>query len=557
MPKPDKLESYHIHEQEWNSYDTLREEFEWEIPDEFNIAEYVCDRWASDKSRVMMFADGDDQSPRTYTFWQARNITNQLANKLAQAGVKQGDRVGVNLAQQPETVLSHLAIWKLGAVSVPLSTLFGPEALEHRLNDSDAKVCIVDESNLNNLRAVADGPDALGQRFVVGGAAVEDGEKLFWDAIEGASKTHDAATTAPDDPAVIYYTSGSTGSPKGCLHTQSHLLGHLPQFQVVIADMQVKPSDLYWTPSEWAWAGSLLLHILPALFYGRPVLAYGGEFYPEKTFRILEKYGVSHTFLTPTAIRMMQQAEDTADRHDLREVDVIWSGGEEVGESVIEWATETFKNATIHTSYGLSEAAGVLCNATVTEFRVATSGRAAPGHDVEIIDPETAEPLGPNEKGEIGIRYEDDPGVFEEYWNRPNKTEERKYNGFLRTGDLAVVDEDGYFSFIGRKDDVIISSGYRIGPEEIEDSIANHEAVLDAGVIGVPHPERGEVPKAFVVLADKYSPSDSLKEELQTFVKENLAKYEYPRELEFIEELPMTVTGKIQRYKLREHENIE
>lgn len=552
-----RLDAYHFYQQDWDSYEELLDSFEWEIPDRFNIAEYICDRWAEDKGQVMIFGDGVDPEPRSYTFWQVKNYSNQLANLLSDAGIGPSDRVGLNLSQRPETLITHIAIWKLGAISVPLSTLFGPDALAHRLEDSDAKAIVVEESNIDNVRTVVNDLGGLETVLTLDESDPADVERDFWKSIANHPREFDVEETSPDDGAVIYYTSGTTGGPKGCLQTHSHLLGVLPQFQVGYADMQVEPEDLYWTPSDWAWAGSLLLHILTALFYGRPVLAYQSErFDPERTFDIFENYGVTHAFLAPTAIRMMQQIENPQDRFDLEAVKVVWSGGEDVGQGIVDWVAETFDGAKAHSSYGLTEAAGVLCNATVADFKENSTGRTTPGHEVTIIDPETAEPVGPNEKGEIGVRYENDPCVFQKYWNRPKKTNQTKFNGFLRTGDLATMDEEGYFSFIGRKDDIIITSGYRVGPEEVENAIADHEAVENAGVIGIPDDERGKIIKAFVKLGPDYNPNDDVKDDIRAFVKNNLAKYEFPREIELVDELPLTTTGKIQRHKLREREGL-
>lgn len=550
-----KLSSYHFYDEEWDSYDQLCDSFEWEIPETFNIADYFCDRWAPEKSRVAIFAEDPDGTQRTYTFWQLRNLSNQLGNYLAEQGVDRGDRVGIVSPQKPETLISYLATWKLGAVPVPLSTLFGPDALSYRLDDCDAVACIADTANLDDVREVRSNLDALDVNLVVD-ADPRDDEVEFWDALDGESRHRDVVQTDPEDPGLILYTSGTTGSPKGVVHGHRFMLGFLPWFVTTVCNMDIPESDVYWTPTEWAWI-AFFATPFPALFYGRPILAYSGQFAPEKAFDLVERYGVTNFLLTPTIVRMMMDVEDPAERWELDHVRTVWNAGEEPTKSVLEYVRDTFENSAVHIGYGQSEAVFVGDCTALTEFREGKMGKAAPGHEVDIVDPETAEPtVEPGEVGEIAVRYEGDPMCFQEYWEKPDKTAEKIRNGWLLSEDMGSLDEDGYFSFIGRKDDVIISSGYRIGPEEIEDSVATHEAVTDVGVIGVPDEKRTEIPKAYIVLQDGYDPTQDLETEIQEYVKSRLAKYEYPREIEFIEELPRTTTGKIQRYELRKRAGI-
>lgn len=552
------LDAYHFYQQEWDSYDQLLEEFEWEIPDQFNMADYVCDRWADDKSRVAIFAEDPDGEERTYTFWQMQNITNQLANYLAEQGIEPGDRVGVNVPQKAESALAHIAIWKLGAVSIPLSVLFGPDGLSFRLESSSAKACIVDENNIDTFRDVKDDLDDLNTVLTVGDVDPEADEGDFWETIGDYPREFDTHPTDPDDDAIIIYTSGTTGDPKGVLHGHRFLLGQLPCFLTTFSAMDVKDEDVYWMPMEWAWVGIFNMVFCP-FYYGRPVVAYERrEFVPEKAFEIIEKYGVTSFLSVPTALRMMEQKDDVADEHDVSSVRVVPSGGEEVGQSIVDWAAETFDGATIQKAYGQTEANIIIGDCTeLMEYREGRMGRAAPGHEVEIVDPETAEVVDePGEPGEIAVRYENDPVCFKEYWNEPDKTAGKRKNGWHLMEDLGTKDEDGYFGFVSRKDDVILCSGYRVGPEEVEESVVSHDAVADCGVIGIPHDTRGQVPKAFVVLNEGEEQSDELKEDLQEYVKQNLAKYEYPREIEFVDELPKNPVGKLRRTDLREREGV-
>jgi acetyl-CoA synthetase len=553
-----RLDAYHFYEAEWEDYDALREAFDWEVPERFNMAAYVCDRWAEKRGRVALFYEDGGGHTETYTFWQLRNAANRLANHLADAGVGRGDRVGVNAPQRPETVVSHLAAWKLGATSIPLSTLFGPDGLRYRLDDASAVAAVVDESNVGPFReARADLPDL--HTALTLGADPGAGETDFHDALQGSSREFDTVDTDAEDEGLLIYTSGTTGDPKGVRHVQRVLLGHLPLFLTTLGNMELTDRDVFWTPSEWAWIASLFDVVFPAMYYGRPVLAYrGGQFDPETAFELIERYGVTNFFAPPTALRMMQQVEDPG-RFDVDSMRTIASGGESLGQTITEWADDVFPGAAVHEGYGQTEANMLVGDCTaLMESREGKIGRAGPGHEVEIIDPDTAEATVPRgETGEIAVRYEGNPVCFTEYWNQPEKTDAKVTDGWLLTEDLGVVDEDGYVGFVGRKDDVIISAGYRIGPEEVEDSLASHPAVADAAVIGVPDEERGEVPKAFVVVASGHEPSEELAEALQDHVKDRLAKYEYPREIEFVEEMPTTTTGKVRRADLREREGLE
>ncbi|HET7322828.1 MAG TPA: AMP-binding protein [Halococcus sp.] len=551
-----RLDAYHFYEQEWEDYDHLHDGFEWELPQKFNIASYLCDRWAGE-DRVALYAENEAGEKRSYTFGEMREIANRLANYLKEQGVERGDRVGVNAPQKPETVFAHVAAWKLGAVSVPLSTLFGPEALAYRLEDSGAVACVVDESNADALREVRDDCEALETVVTVDGTP-EEAETDFWDAIDGVSSEFETATTESEEDAIIIYTSGTTGEPKGVRHAHRVLLGHLPLFVTTFCNMELHEDDVYWTPSEWAWVASLFDTVFPGLYYGKPVLAYaGGPFDAEKAFELIEKYRITNYFAPPTALRMMMQTD--SENYDVEAMRAIASGGESLGQSIVDWAEEVFSGAAVHEGYGQTEANLTIGDCTaLTEFREGKMGRAAPGMDIEIVDPETAEAtVETGEEGEIAVRYEGNPVCFKEYWQKPERTERKVRNGWLLTEDLGSMDAEGYITFKSRKDDVIISAGYRIGPEEVEESLAGHEAVADSAIIGVPDDERGEVPKAFVVLADGYDASADLEGELQTHVKERLAAYEYPRKVEFVEELPKTETGKVRRASLRDREGVE
>lgn len=554
----DTLDTYHLFKEEWDSYEQLCDEFEWEVPDKFNIANYVCDRWADDPDRVAVYAEDQSGDERTYTFAELRDLTNQLANYFAEQGIEHGDRVGVVSPQREETLIAYIAAWKVGAAIVPLSMLFGPDGLKYRLGDCRATACIATEANVDALRKVKGNLQHMETVLTVDVTPERD-EEGFWECLEGRSTDFDVVATDSEDRAMVLYTSGTTGDPKGVVHAHRFLLGFLPWFVTTVCNMKIPEDAVHWTPTEWAWI-AFFATPFPVLFFGRSILAYdGGEFDPAESFELIDKYDVTNFLLTPTHIRFMMQLDaDPSEKWDLSSVQCVWNAGEEPTESVLEYVDNTFGNAAVHIGYGQTEAVFVGDCEALTEVRKGKMGRASPGHEVAILNPDNpSEELPPGEVGEIGLRYEGNPMCFKEYWEKPDKTTEKVREGWLRSEDLGSMDADGYLSFVGRKDDVIISSGYKIGPEEVEDSVASHGAVADVGVIGVPDDQRTEVAKAFVVLAEGYNPSEDLKVEIQQHVKDRLAKYEYPREVEFIEELPRTVTGKIRRHDLRVREGIE
>lgn len=550
------LDAYHFYNTQWEDYDQLYDHFEWEVPEQINLADYLCDRWAHQRGRVAVFAETDHGMEQVYTYWQLRNESNKLANFLARQGIGRDDRIGVNLSQRPEAIISHLAAWKLGAVSVPLSTKFGPEALEYRLSDCEAKVCIVDTMNVDSFIDAYDNLDGLSQVITVGEGEHGEVGISFEDALSNSSRVFENVQRKADDEALIHYTSGTTGDPKGVRHGHQVVLGHLPTFVTTFCNMEMSDDHLFWTPSEWAWI-LLPMMILPNLFYGKPILAYSSEeFDAAESYHLIDKYEVTNYFAPPTALRMMSTVF-AADQYDTSSLRVVASAGEPVGQELKDWAIEEFGVA-LQEAYGQTEVDSVVGTCTALgAVREGTIGKATPGRDVRIVDRENPpEPVETGEVGEFAVRRTGDPICFLDYLNQPEMTARKIRDDWVLLGDLGSQDADGYFSFHGRMDDVIISAGYRIGPSEVEDELASHDAVADAGVIGIPDDERGEVPKAFVVLAGNYEPTDELVSELKQNVKQRLAMYEYPREIEFIDELPKTVTDKIRREDLRKYEGL-
>jgi len=554
MNDSDRLDQYHFYEREWDSYDELMSAFEWQVPDSFNLASYICDRWAEmDESRDAVYADDGDDKTETYSFQDIQRRANRLANYLSENGITRGDRVGINARQRPQTLISHIAVWKLGAVSVPLSKLFGTEGLSYRISDSACKACIVGDANISVYRDVVDDLDTVQCTVTIGDIESTAEETPFSQVMTDYSSEHETVETDAEDDAIIIYSSGTTGSPKGVVHAHRVLLGNLPLYITTFCNMELNETDVFWTPSEWAWVATLFDVVFPSLFYGRPIVAYTADkqFNPHDAMEIIERYEVSNFFAPPTALRMMRQM-DNPEQYTVDSVRCIPSGGESLGEAIRNWAADLFDGAVVQEAYGQTEANMIVGDClSLFPTREERIGRAGPGHEVLIVDPETAEPITESGTvGEIAVAYEDDPVCFKRYLNKPEKTENKIAGEYLLTEDLGEMDDDGYLRFVSRKDDVIISSGYRIGPIEIEEELEKHPAVADVAVIGVPDETRGEIPKAFIVVATDHAESDELKADLREYVRNQLAQYEYPREIEFRKTLPKTNTGKIKRNAL-------
>jgi acetyl-CoA synthetase len=545
-----------------DTYHAARREFEWGLPDGYNIAHDTLRKHA-ETDRPALYQASPDGSRETYTFDDLDRLSNQVANGLADLGVERGDRVAVVVPQKPANPLTHLACWKLGAVSLPLSVLFGPDALEYRLQDSAAKVAVVDASvreAVDEARAAC--PDLEHVLEVDGegdGGAGADaaGDVLaFADFRAGRDETREIADTDPDTPAIVMYTSGSTGPPKGVLHGHDVWAGHCPAFYMYF-ERDVFDST-FWTPADWAWIGALGDLVYPAWHYGRPVVGYPmGSFDADTAFDLMDEFDVTDAFLPPTAIRMLMSVEDPTDRYDLA-LKAICSGGEPLTPEILDWATDELDGVAVNELYGQTEANLLVCNCRDWfPAQAGSMGKPVPGHEVAIVDGETGEELPRDEVGMIAVRRAGDPVVFQEYWNQPEKTAAASVDGWHLTGDLGYRDPDGYVWFKSRDDDVILTAGYRVGPGEVESAVLEHPDVAQVGVIGVPDETRGEVIKAFVEPAAGVVGDDELRAAIRALVRDRLAKYEYPREIEFVDELPQTTTGKIQRRKLRERESGE
>jgi acetyl-CoA synthetase len=532
-------------------YDELYRSFRWNVPPRYNIARACCAQWAVDRSRFALYWEDEAGASAAYSFWDIQVAANRLSNALAGLGVKRGDRVAIILPQRPETAIAYMAIFQMGAIALPLSHLFGPEALEYRIHHAGASVAIVEPTTLANLWAVKDRLPELKQVIGVAGAR-ETGVHAWESLLSNASSSYTLLDTAADDPAIIIYTSGTTGAPKGALQAHRLVIGNLSGF-VHSHDFFPQAGDVFWSPADWAWAGGLFDALLPTWAFGLPILGYRGRFDAERAYYLLDKYGIRNSFLFPTALKLMMKAvPEPRKRYNLN-LRSIMSAGESVGVTIIEWAKNEL-GVTVNEMFGQTEINYVVGNCQAAwPVKPGSIGRAYPGHRVAVID-DKGQVLPPGELGEIAIDRKNDPVFFLEYWKNPQATRDKFVGDWGTTGDQGKMDADGYFWYQGRSDDVIKSAGYRIGPAEIESCLVKHRAVMNAAVIGKPDETRGAIVKAFIVLQPGESPSPALIEDIQTHVRGRLAPYEYPREIEFIDALPMTTTGKVQRKELRKRE---
>ena len=536
---------------ESRSYDALVREFRWPKPAQFNIGVEACDRWAErDPGKLALIAVGADGRARDVSYGWLRETSNRLANALAANGVKRGDRVAILLPQAPEVAAIHIAVYKLGAIALPLAVLFGTDAIAYRLQNAGARAVITNTQGLAKLAEIrrTQGDALAGLTLVLSIDGPADGALGFQDTLSRASSGFSPVPTSADDPAMMIYTSGTTGQPKGALHAHRVLIGHMPGIELP-HEFFPQPGDRFWTPADWAWAGGLLDCLLPSLYCGVPVVAKRfDKFDPEDVFAVMARHQVRKAFIPPTALRLLRAVPNPRGRHDIA-LRSVGSGGEALGAETFEWGKAAL-GVEINEFYGQTE-----CNlvvgacAGIGVVRPGAIGKAIPGHTVAVIDG-NGRVCKPGELGQIAVKRPD-PVMFLEYWGKPDATREKFIGDWMTTGDQGVIDEDGYFTFVGRDDDVITSAGYRIGPGEIEDCLIKHPAVALAAVIGKPDPVRTEIVKAFIVLKTGQPASTALADDIQSFVRKHLSAHEYPREIAFIDEMPMTTTGKVIRRLLR------
>jgi acetyl-CoA synthetase len=531
------------------TYEEIYANFKWDIPDQYNIADDVCDRWADGSGRIALAYENEAKETSIYTFDDVKKYANQLANAFQSWGFSKGDRVTLLLAQNPECAIGHVACWKAGMVSGPCSVLFAGDAVAYRLNDCGAKAVITDLANFEKVNSLRSQCPKLEKIIIVDGDA--DGAFNFWNSISSESEVFENAKTAAEDIAWISYTSGTTGQPKGSVQPHRMMLGHMPSLEFIY-DFFPQDADALWSPADWAWMAGLMDVLMPGWFHGCKVVATAMKgFDAEDAYRILAEHEVTLALLTPTMLKLMRQVEDPLSRHTLKLRSVL-SGGEAVGAGLLEWAQGEL-NLAINEGFGQTECNVILGNnGNVFPIKPGSLGKPTPGSVVKIIDDSGTEvPCG--QEGHIACQRPH-PVMLLEYLNKPEATKEKFIGDMLITGDVGHMDEDGYFWFHGRGDDVITSSGYRIGPSEIEDALLKHEAIQMAAAIGIPDPVRTEIIKVFLILKEGVQGTQTLQDELKEFVRSRLAKHEVPRIIEFVESLPMTTTGKIMRRELRELE---
>ena len=564
-----------------DAYETVHQQFAWQVPAEFNMAEVCCGRWARSPQHqhdvAILEHQTGGQAPLTWTFAQLQTAANQLSTRLVALGVKKGDRVAIVMPQRFETAAAYVAVLQMGAVAMPLSMLFGPEALAFRVADSGAAVALCDELSSPVLMALKKECSGLKTVLNVPNDLKSQKSKL------SVRKKFRPVQTKADDPAILIYTSGTTGNPKGALIPQQALIGNLtgfvcsqnwfgfephasPEANLSKHSLPTGSQAIFWSPADWAWTGGLMDALLPSLYFGRPIVAFKGRFSPELAFEILHTHGITHSFLFPTALKAMMKAQAHPRQHYKIVLKGLMSAGEAVGDAVFAYCRDEL-GVVVNEMFGQTEINYVVGNCQVFwPSKAGSMGRGYPGHQVAVMD-EQGQICKPGEAGEVVVNRFDrhghpDPVFFLGYWKNPSATQAKYTGHWCRTGDVAIEDEDGYLWYQGRTDDMFKSAGYRIGPGEIENCLVKHPAVMNAAVVPKPDADRGALVKAYVVLSPEFVSQRAAAqdaqhfdsrviEDLQRHVRGLLAPYEYPKEIEFIEQLPMTTTGKVQRRFLR------
>jgi acetyl-CoA synthetase len=560
-------------------YAAMHSGFRWQVDEHFNIAEVCCSRWARAENgkqratkRVAIRSHAVDAKGTFHTYSELQKAADALSHVLVGLGVQRGDRIAIVMPQRFETAVAYMAVFQMGAVAMPLSMLFGPEALAFRLQDSAAVVAICDESTIVSMQAVRVECPAL-RTVVAAGSAAGQGDVDYASALAAQKRAFTAVSTKADEAAILIYTSGTTGPPKGALLAHRALIGNLPGFVCsqnwfgFDGRSNASSDAVFWSPADWAWTGGLMDALLPTLYFGRPIVAFNGRFSPELAFSLMEQHGVTHSFLFPTALKAMMKAFPLPGEWFTIKLQGLMSAGESVGDAVFDYCQAQL-GVTVNEMFGQTEINYVVGNcARFWPAKPGSMGKGYPGHQVAVIN-DAGQVCAVGVAGDVAVNRFDvhgvpDPIFFLGYWKNEAATQAKYTGDWCRTGDLARLDADGYLWYEGRADDIFKAAGYRIGPGEIENCLVKHRAVANAAVVPKPDKARGAVVKAYVVLAPDLIAARArlagataqfdlkIVRELQAHVKAMLAPYEYPKEIEFIDALPMTTTGKVQRRVLR------
>lgn len=531
------------------AWEDIKREFDWyQRFGKINLSHEAIDRHANSwrKNKVAMYWQGVDGRKEKYTFLEMKKLSNKFANVLKKLGVRKGDRVFIFTPRIPELFISYTAVPKIGAILGPLFAAFGPGALRDRLKNSGAKVLLTTTKLKENVDEVRKELPDLEHIIVIGEGKLGEKEVSYAAEMDLASDKLEVEPMNPEDPTILLYTSGTSGKPKGVV------LAHEVTWLWYITskwEQDVRDEDVFWCSADPAWAFGLYYGLFGSWLNGASVVWYEGMFDPERWYAIIESYNINNWASTPTALRMlMKSGEDVAKKYDLASLRFIASCGEPLNPEVMRWAKKVF-GVSVHDMYGQTEASIPISNYACMPIKPGSMGKPFPGIQAAILDENGNElPLG-----EVGhLAFKPFPGFMKSIWRDREKYDEYfRIPGWYVSGDRAHKDEDGYFHFIGRADDVITTAGYRVGPFDVESALVEHPAVAEAGVIGKPDPERGEIIKAFIVLRDGYEASEELKEDIRGFVKKHHAAYLYPREIEIRDTLPRTRSGKIMRRILK------
>lgn len=529
----------------WKEYN----EWKWDIPEFYNMGADTVDKHVEDpamKNKVALYWEHENGETRKYTFWEMSTLSNKLGNVLRDLGLKKGDRFLIRLPNVPEFQMIFLAGVKIGAVPIPSSTMFKAKEVEYRIQDSSSVLVITTPEYVAEVDEIKDNCPTLKHVLIVG--EPKEGEISFYDSMEKASRYLELEKTKPDDMAFFCYTSGTTGMPKGAVHAHRWAIGNDPN---AFYWQAFQPGDIMAHTGALSWIYPLGNAFIYAWRNGASVLLYEGRFTAEKWFELIEKYQVTNLACVPTGYRMFLTVDDFEKKWDLSTLKHCISAGEPLNPEVIsEWKKKL--GIQIFDGIGMTECMVYLSNIPGMEIRPGSCGRPQPGHKCAVVN-EEGMPVPQGELGTLAVSA-DDPGLLLEYWNKPEKTAECFKNGWFLTGDNLFIDKDGYYWFSARGDDLIMTAGYRVSPFEVESTLIEHPSVLEAAVVSSPDEMRGVIVKAFVILNEGYPPDEALLKDIQGFMKKNAAPYKYPREIDFVKELPKTQSGKIKRKLLREEE---